>query len=285
MGGGSLDLDAPMIRLAVFDLDGTLMGADQKIRPRVLEAVTCAQAQGVIVTLATGRMFDATVRFARELNITSPLLCYQGGWIQALDGPVLLRTSLSTELARAAIELGEAKGWHILLYAEGKLFIKEYLYPIAFYDALLGSGVTVGVPWDAILATRDGVDKVLYIAEPEQIPAMAEVLQEQFAGVGEIVRSHAMFIEVLPLGVDKGSAVAWLAQHFDIPQENVLAAGDQENDITMIQWAGVGVAMGNAAPTVQKVADWIAPPVTEDGAAVLLERFVLNGALPQEPCL
>ena len=89
-----------------------------------------------------------------------------------------------------------------------------------------------------------------------------------------------MFIEVVPLGVDKGAALAWLAQHFDIPREEVLAAGDQENDLAMIKWAGVGVAMGNATPPVQKVADWIAPPVTEDGAAVLLERFVLNGRHP-----
>ena len=269
-----------MIRLAVFDLDGTLMGTDQKIRPRVAQAVAQAQAQGVIVTLATGRMFTATERFARELNVTAPLICYQGGWIQALDGPVLRRITLPTMLAREAIALGAAEGWHILLYAEGQLFVEAFLHPVAFYDALLGSGVTVGEPWDTILTTHQGADKVLYVAEPEQIPAMAEVLQERFAGVAEIVRSHERFIEVVPLGVDKGVAVAWLAQYFNIPREEVLAAGDQENDIAMIAWAGVGVVMGNATSPVQKVADWIAPPVTEDGAAVLLERYVLDGSHP-----
>jgi Cof subfamily protein (haloacid dehalogenase superfamily) len=268
-----------MIRLAAFDLDGTLMGADQKIRPRVRQAVAQAQDEGVIVTLATGRMITATERFARELNVTAPLLCYQGGWIQALDGPVLRRITLPTALAREAIELGAAQGWHTLLYAEGQLFIQEYLHPVTFYDALLGSGVTVGESWDTILATQNGVDKVLYVAEPEQIPVMAPVLQRRFAGLAEIVRSHAMFIEVVPLGVDKGSAVAWLAQHFGVPRDEVLAAGDQENDLTMIQWAGIGVAMGNATPPVQKVADWIAPPVTEDGAVAILERFVLKRSL------
>jgi len=268
-----------MIRLVAFDLDGTLMGTDQKIRPRVLEAVMRAQGQGVVITLATGRMFTATERFARELNVTAPLLCYQGGWIQALDGPVLRRISLPLSVARAAIALGEGERWHTLLYADGQLFVREFLYPVAFYDALLGFGVIVGEPWEAILAAHE-VDKVLYVADPEQIPAMADVLQERFTGVAEIVRSHARFIEVVPLGVDKGSALAWLAQHYDIPREHVLAAGDQENDITMIQWAGVGVAMGNATPAVQKVADWIAPPVTEDGAATILERFVLYGSHP-----
>lgn len=268
-----------MIRLAAFDLDGTLMGADQKIRPRVRQAVAQAQDEGVIVTLATGRMIAATERFARELNVTAPLLCYQGGWIQALDGPVLRRITLPATAARAALELGEAQGWHILLYAEGQLFVREFLYPVAFYDALLGSGVIVGQPWESILAAHE-VDKVLYVAEPEAIPAMATLLQRRFAGLAEIVRSHAMFIEVVPLGVDKGSALAWLAQHFGVPRDEVLAAGDQENDLTMIQWAGIGVAMGNATLPVQKVADWIAPPVTEDGAVTILERFVLKGSLP-----
>ncbi|MEJ5309389.1 MAG: Cof-type HAD-IIB family hydrolase [Anaerolineae bacterium] len=268
-----------MIRLAAFDLDGTLMGTDQKIRPRVLEAVRCAQAQGVIVTLATGRMFTATERFARELNVTAPLLCYQGGWIQALDGPVLRRIVLPVTVARAAIALGEAESWHTLLYADGQLFVREFLHPVAFYDALLGSGVIVGEPWEAILAAHE-VDKVLYVAQPEHIPAMADRLQARFSGLAEIVRSHARFIEVVPPGVSKGSALAWLAQHYGVAREEVLAAGDQENDITMIEWAGVGVAMGNATPAVQKVADWIAPPVTEDGAATILERFVLNGSHP-----
>ncbi|HQE93811.1 MAG TPA: Cof-type HAD-IIB family hydrolase [Anaerolineae bacterium] len=265
-----------MIRLAAFDLDGTLMGADQKIRPRVRQAVAQAQEEGVIVTLATGRMLTATERFARELNVTAPLLCYQGGWIQALDGPLLRRIALPTALAREAIELGTAEGWHTLLYARGQLFIQEYRHPVAFYDALLGSGVPVGESWDDVLAAHDGVDKVLYVAEAEQIPAMASVLQCRFAGRAAIVRSHAMFIEVVPSGVDKGSAVAWLAQYFGVPRDAVLAAGDQENDLTMIQWAGIGVAMGNAPPAVQEVADWIAPPVTEDGAAAILERFVFH---------
>lgn len=267
------------IRLAAFDLDGTLMGADQKIRPRVRKAVARAQAQGVIVTLATGRMFTATERFARELNITAPLICYQGGWIQALDGDVLHHIEFATPLARAAIDVGMAEGWHTLLYADGYLFLKEWLYPKTFYDALLGSGVTIGESWDTILAAHTA-DKVLFVAEPEQIPAMATVLQRRFAGLAEIVRSHAMFIEVVPLGVDKGSALAWLAQHFGVAREEVLAAGDQENDITMIEWAGVGVAMGNATPPVQRVADWIAPPVTEDGAVAIFERFILDGSRP-----
>ena len=268
-----------MIRLAAFDLDGTLMGADQKIRPRVRDAVVRALDAGVVVTLATGRMFLATLPFARELNVTAPLICYQGGWIQPVDGPVMHRIALPTVLARAATDLADERGWHTVLYADGLPYIQTMTYPQTLYDSLLGEGVMVGEPWEAIYAARI-IDKVLFVADPEHIPEMATVLQQKFAGLADVVQSHAIFIEVVPLGVDKGSALAWLAQHLGIPRDAVLAAGDQGNDLAMVKWAGTGVAMGNAIPAVQQAAAWIATPVTEDGAVAILERFVLDRRLP-----
>ena len=105
---------------------------------------------------------------------------------------------------------------------------------------------------------------------------MAPLLDQQFARHAEVVQSHKMFIEIVPQGVNKGSALAWLAQHLGITQHEVMAAGDQGNDVSMVQWAGVGVAMGNAIPDVKQAADWIAPPVTEDGAVAILNRFILE---------
>ena len=267
-----------MIRLAAFDLDGTLMGADQRLSSPVKQAIARAQAQGVIVTLATGRMFRATLPFARELDITAPLICYQGGWIQAPNADVMYRVPLPTDLARAATDLADAEGWHTVLYADGQLYIQNLLHPVTFYNGLLGSDMTIGEPWGAVFAAHT-VDKVLFVADPEQIPTMAPVLNAHFAGQADVVQSHARFIEVVPKGVDKGTALAWLAQHFDIPQSDVLAAGDQGNDLAMVEWAGTGVAIGNAIPAVKEAATWIAPSVAEDGAVAILERFILNEAL------
>ncbi len=264
-----------MIQLIAFDLDGTLMGADQRISDRVRQAVAHAQSCGAKITLATGRMFSATLPFARALNITTPLICYQGGWIQAQDGDVLHRVSLPHDLARTALALGTTQGWHAVLYADGKLFVQALQYSLDFYKALLGQDLTIGEPWDTIL-THHVVDKVLYVAEPERIPAMAKVLQQNFAAQAEVVQSHKMFVEIVPSGVDKGNALAWLAQHLNIPQSHTMAVGDQENDLAMVRWAGVGVAMGNAIAAVKQAAAWIAPPVTEDGAAVTLEHFIFK---------
>lgn len=253
------------------------MGDDWHIRPRVQAAIARTQARGVIVTLATGRMFTDATPFAQQLGITAPLICYQGGWIQAIGGEVLHRVSLPAPVAEAAVQLGDARGWHTVLYADGQLYVPKPTYPTSFYEGLLGGEFVVNVPWAEILAQHT-VDKVLFVAEPADIPAIAVILNQQFATQAEVVQSHKFFIEVVPRGVNKGAALAWLAQHLGIAQAETLAAGDQHNDLAMVQWAGVGVAMGNAIPEVQQAADWVAPSLSEDGAAVLLERFVLQEA-------
>jgi hydroxymethylpyrimidine pyrophosphatase-like HAD family hydrolase len=77
--------------------------------------------------------------------------------------------------------------------------------------------------------------------------------------------------------VSKGNALRRLAAHLSVPQVQVMALGDHDNDASMLAWAGLGVAMGDGSPGVKAVADWIAPPLAEDGAAVAIERFVLDG--------
>lgn len=264
-----------MIRLAAFDLDGTVMGPDQRITPRVREAMAAAQARGVMVTLATGRMFSSMLPYALDLNLDAPLLACQGGWIQwtHADEP-LLRIPLPVEIARDAIALAEQQGWHTVLYADGGIFLRELREVPSFYEALLGLENALIPDWELVFEGHVP-DKVLFVAEAEQIPAMGELLRATFAGRAQVFRSHARFIEVVPLGVDKGTGLAWLAQHLGISREQVMAVGDQENDVPMIEWAAVGVAMGNATAHLQSAADWIAPSLEEDGAAVALERFVL----------
>lgn len=266
-----------MIQLVAFDLDGTLMGSDLRVSVPVRRAIAQALDGGVVVTLATGRMFSATEPFARTLGITAPLICYQGGWVQSLTSPVLYRRSLPKPEALAALDLGRSRHWHTVLYADGYFFIDALRHPQDFYERLLGFEFDVVPDLASVLDARIP-DKVLYVAEPEQIPTMAPVLAAQFGDAAEIVQSHARFIEVVPKNVDKGRALAWLADHLGIAREAVLAVGDQQNDLSMVRWAGVGVAMGNAVDAVRAAADWVAPPLAEDGAAEVLARYVLREA-------
>jgi hypothetical protein len=265
-----------MIQLAVFDLDGTLMGEEMQIRPTVRDAIGRAQERGVIVTVATGRMFSSLLPYARELGITAPLLAYQGGWIQEPDAELpLYRISLPRDVTLQTLHLADEQAWHTILYADGRIFLREMTYPESFYADLLGTDYQIVPAWEKVLDDHTP-DKVLFVAAPDAIPEMGRRLERNLGGHVQIFRSHARFIEVVPLSVDKGAGVAWLAARLGIPQHAVLAVGDQENDAPMVAWAGVGVAMGNAAPTVKAVADWTAPSIHEDGAVAALERYVFE---------
>ena len=98
-------------------------------------------------------------------------------------------------------------------------------------------------------------------------------LKRAFAGRLQIMRSHPYFVEATPEHVDKGKGLALVARKLGITREAVIAVGDNENDLAMVQWAGLGVAMGNASDAVKDAAAWIAPTVADDGVAAVVERF------------
>lgn len=268
-----------MIQLLALDVDGTLIDERMVIPQPVRRTVWQAQDRGVTVTLATGRMREAALPFAEELRIEAPLICYQGGLIQApsADEP-LYRATMDPELVREALawrEAGDDRHWHMVLYADDALFAAERRRPASFYRDLLGDNLRWVDDLASVLDHYQPV-KFLFVADAPEADEIEVAMRRRFEGQLEVVRSHANFVEGNPLGVSKGDALRRLAHHLDISQERVMAVGDQGNDVPMIAWAGVGVAMGNASPAAKAVADWVAPPFSEHGAAVAVERFILN---------
>jgi len=288
-------------RLLVLDLDGTVMGDDQHIRPAVREAVRRAQAAGVAVTLATGRGFDAALSYARQLDIAMPLICYQGGLIQSsTDGTVLHEETFSTALAYELIgwvaarqqqpfhlsseahELPEIPGdfsfqvgrIEVALFLDGVMYLQGLEQDSDFYTRYFGQRVQPVADLTAALHARPS--KAMLIAHPATGDEILPELKAVFESRLQIVRSHPLFVEATPPGVSKGRGVARLAAHLGIPQAATIAVGDNENDLSMVQWAGLGVAMGNATPEVKAAADWIAPSVAKDGVVAVVERFILD---------
>ncbi len=120
---------------------------------------------------------------------------------------------------------------------------------------------------------------ILAAHQPDQRDALAESLRAGLAEAGlslAVVPSHPILVEGLPPGLSKATGLAWLAESLGIEREAVLAVGDNDNDVPMLEWAGVGVAMGQSSPAARAAADWIAPDVANDGAAVALEKYVLG---------
>jgi len=265
-------------RLLACDLDGTLIGDDMTLSPRVRQALAQAQDRGVQVTLATGRGFPETLPFARALGISLPLICYQGGLVKhPASGELFYRATMPRSLVLDALDMARTRDWHMVVYLDDRLYLETFERPRHFYYGLLGQKIEqVG---DLAQVIREGVqepDKFVFVAEPAEADHIYAMLNARFDGQMVVVRSHDLFVEGNPLGVNKGDALEWLAGYLNIPQARVMAIGDQDNDLTMIQWAGLGIAMRGGDRAVQAVADWVAPPLSEDGAAVAIERFLIG---------
>ncbi len=272
-----------MIRLIALDLDQTLFGNDLVVSARVKSAISAAQRTGAIVTIVTGREAPVTTRFARELNITSPIICTQGACIydQAQDR-MLRKESLSPELLPRLIHAGNHHGWNYHFEMSGRLYLPaKSNHPPAFFELLRYS------EWcrvDDLLGTLTNSPHKMVVTL-DRTEDRRRVIQEMTAAFGTdvtIVPSHPFLVEALPAGVDKGHALAWLAEHLNISQAEVMAIGDSEADIPMIAWAGMGVAMSNGSAAARAAANWVAPSLDEDGAAIALEKFVLPAGVNVE---
>ena len=263
-----------MIRLLALDLDGTLVGDDLTVSPRVGRAVAAAQALGVTVTLATGRMFDVTRSFAQELGIKAPLICYQGALIRATDAAPIYSVTMKPAPMGEVLACQARHGWHVAMYTVDRVFAIKQHYPELFHQMLAREQVVWVDELLPVLNSERPV-KFIAIAEPPEADRIEAELRRCLAGRIQIVRSHAAVVEGNPLGVSKGEALRQLAEHVGVLQAETMAIGDQDNDAPMIAWAGVGVAMAGGSMAARSVADWIAPTLAEDGAAHAIERYIL----------
>ncbi len=269
----------PYFRLIAFDLDGTLLPYGSPPRPRVLEALRRAQTAGITVTIATGRAPITARPYAHQLGITAAIICFQGGRVvDPITGETLYARTYPLALARAVLAYAQAlereleDGWAPLVYQGDEMYLTRLWLSEEEYREFFAPSWHQIASFDEL--PEAPVDKIIFVGDPSKLDALRPRLEKRFHGLVEIVRSWDVFLEVTALGVTKGNALAWLAQHLGIPQERVVAVGDADNDISMLQWAGLAVAMGHAPPEVKAVADIIAPPVDEDGAAWVIEYIL-----------
>lgn len=270
-------------RLIALDVDGTTVEVGKSPSERVLAALREAQERGTIVALATGRAYESTRAHAETLGVHGPLICLQGAVIreQGVDGcPAVFTNSLPLSPLQRIISFAAERGLEFTFYTETELYVQNMRHSSEYYDMWFGIPIRQ-VP-DLWAAARElhgrGVPliKALFVGQPDALTALEPDVEWLAAGEVEVLRSHPRFLEVVPSGVSKGRALAFLADCYKVPQAETIAVGDAYNDLSMIEWAGLGVAVANASPPILAAADFVAPSVAEDGVAVVLEKFVLD---------
>lgn len=268
-----------VFKMIALDIDGTLTNSKKEITPLTRYALLEAQRQGIKLVIASGRHPVGINAIAKDL-----LLDRYGGYIMAFNGGKVINcetgdTIVSKNFPREYIPdiVGVLKDSNLTCYTyDDKRIIASGAFNDYSYierDILKTEMVYTE---DFISTVRFDINKILLAGEPHEIDRYKEILSDRYDGLLDVYKSAPYFLELMPFGVTKGSMLPILLDRLSIRREELMAFGDHYNDITMIGYAGLGVAMGNAEEDVKKIADYICESNDDDGIAKTLEKYVLK---------
>lgn len=270
------------IKLLIVDIDGTIAGESNQVSTRVKQAIQAVRDRGIRVGIATGRMYKSALRFHQEIDADMPIIAYQGAWIQdPATGIKHRHCPVPIDIAKELVDYFEQPTLldklSIHVYRNDCLYVREINPDTELYIGR--SGIAVNSVPDLRSVLTDRPTKILAMSEDTDLiqHLLQDLRQRYSASQLHITTSVPIFLETTQSGIDKGNAIDYVAKNLlGITAENVLAIGDNYNDVEMLAYAGIGVAMGNAPADVQALADWVAPDVKDDGVAVAIEKFILN---------
>ncbi|TQI78070.1 hypothetical protein FHU10_1940 [Serratia fonticola] len=268
------------IELIAIDMDGTLLNPQHQITPAVRQAITAARNRGVHVVLATGRPYIGVQDYLRQLDIQGEgdfCITYNGALVlKATDGTCILQETLGFEDYLYFERLAREFGVHYQAFDFDTLYTPNK--DIGKYTVHESEMTGIPLKYRSVEEMDRAIrfPKVMMIDEPELLDSVIARLPAEALERYTIMKSAPYYLEILHKKVDKGAGVKMLADHLGIKQENVMALGDQGNDMAMVKYAGVGVAMGNAIPELKAIAQFVTTNNTEDGVARAIEKFVLN---------
>ena len=257
------------------------------------KAIAAVQAAGTPVTIATGRIFDFVRAVAPGLGITLPVITAQGAVIgDPVSGEVLYEALIPEDAARRVAAWADLEKRTTVFYlnrsgGQTRLVQRAPSAPnqnsgwegweSTIYDHWFGSPRELRESIsDIVCAPGARPLKFITVNDHSLEPDQTAALQQQFGNSVTICRSHPLLVEGTAPTANKGHGLLFLAERLGINPDRVMAIGDNENDIPMLRKAGLAVCMGQATPVVQTEADWVAPTLEEDGAAVAMERFILS---------
>ncbi len=261
-------------KLLALDLDDTLLNGEFRISGENRLAIRCAARQGVLVTLATGRMFRSALPFARELAIDLPLITYHGALIRTAGGETLFHQPVPLEAAREVAAVCRQHGFHLNAYLDDELFVEEENELSRYYQNIAGVRVTAVGDLAAFLPAPP--TKLTVIDRSGRFDELKDELNRCFGSRLSITISRPDFLEITDREATKGQALKYLADLHSIPREQVAAVGDSLNDIDMLLYAGTGVAVANARLEVKAVADVVTASNLDHGVAVFIRRYLDN---------
>ncbi|AAK78606.1 hypothetical protein BJV85_003383 [Clostridium acetobutylicum] len=267
-----------MYKLIALDMDGTLLNDDKIISKRNKEAIKKAKNLGYKVVLSTGRPLKGVERYLKELDLVNDddyAIAFNGGLVQnTKTGEVLGKELMKFEDLDRLYKLSQKFNVNIHM-----LSINECITPkknpyteveVNINQIPLIEKNFNELPHDTVIV------KIMMIDSKEKLDKVEKLLPKEIYDDYSVARSSDIFLEFSPKGVHKGVGLKILSEHLNLKKEELIAVGDAGNDIAMIEYAGLGVAMGNAFPYVKESADYVTDNNETHGVAKVIEKFMLN---------
>ena len=259
-------------RLLAIDLDDTLLGPQQEISERNVRAVRAVAALGVEVVLASGRMHESVLRYAEQLGLETPVLSYNGAMVRPVHDPVPWRhEEVPGDKTVFVLDYCRENNLQLNYYRDNCVYSKAETPWIKLYQQRTQAPLKIMPEFDTVLRGKSST-KLVIVDAPEQINAMQPFFTAHFGDNLYITTTADEYLEFMVPTANKGTALGFVAERLNLPAAAIMAFGDGHNDIPMLQWVGMGVAMGNAKPELKAVANRVAPLNTEDGVAQVLEE-------------
>lgn len=276
-------------RLLAIDIDGTLVNSRDELTEATRRALFRAAEAGVRIVLATGRRYSRALPLVEPLGLDAPLVTASGALIKhPLDHRTLYQAAFDRQLLCDVLAIIERSGFEAVLYSDSYGLGYDFYCPrLEVQQPELADYLQLNPGchrlWPALMTDPPaGVFAGFAIGKRDEMLALHEELQlrlpeKLYTHVLRSPRYLGHMCEISPIGVTKWSGIQYVAQHWDIPPEQMCAVGDDVNDLPMIEAAGLGVAMGNALPEVKAAADRIAPSHDDDGLVQVVD-WVLGDA-------
>ena len=264
--------------ILVLDIDGTLTTSEKTISKETLAAIRNIQKRGHKVVLASGRPTPGIWPIANELELSTYdgyILSFNGARIiDCATNQIIFQKTVPHDLLPEIYEAAMEYNVGLLTYDEEQILsateIDEYIKKEAWINKL----PYTQVPNFLEHITFD-VNKCLMTGDPDHLAQVEAKMKDRFAGRLNIFRSEPFFLEVVPLHIDKAESLSELLDYLHLSKDQMISCGDGYNDITMIEYAGMGVAMANAQKKVKEVADYITLSNDNNGVAHVINKFML----------
>ncbi len=260
------------VKLLVFDVDGTLVNDNQELGKKTIDAIKKVQEKGIAVTLATGKIFPSVESVIRALEIKIPLILANGAVVQKPDKEVIFGQFLDVDFVDAITKYDHNYGCELALFISDNIFVKEENYNTEHITEMFREKVEAVGEWAAVKDHFSEMCKAIWInrLNRENVGKLTEMLENRYGGKVSLSAGSPESIEAMPAGVSKQAGLMHLVDYLHIPVESVMAFGDQQNDMGILEAAGTAVAVENAIDSVKAISNYVVGSNNEEGPAQFL---------------